>query len=521
MNIDPRAWRSRFTSSFSSHEFILHSLAAGAGIATLCLANFGLHHHYPNLVAWFPTAAALGLLFLLGARMLPAIVVGNTAGLLASGVDIPAAVLSASISGATCLLVWALLHLVRPIDRTRHTVSGVARLFLTGCVLFGLGSYLAGPASVSSLIHHGAMPADQHTQAVAGHHAHVDVATHPAPATHGSHHVASKGLLETLLIDVVGVLLLMPVVSWLTQPKQAQSNEFSEHWRGACCTLMLLTAVTFSVYSGYLEDHFGIVHTTLLVLPPAVWLALEYGLCYTLIGNLVIFFITGIGTSLGHGPFKDHSAGLPLMTVVVLLTTLLIAASRSARKEAEETIQRMASHDALTGVTNRTAFTVRIEQALHSAQRYEKKIAVMFIDLDRFKHVNDTLGHQAGDLLLIEVSRRLLECIRSDSVLARFGGDEFVILVDHVGDSEALALIAKRISNAVSRPFTILGHYCEVGCSIGISIYPNDGTSSSELMKKADAAMYRIKKERHAGGGFMFHSLETYGNSQQSVLSRD
>jgi diguanylate cyclase (GGDEF)-like protein len=127
--------------------------------------------------------------------------------------------------------------------------------------------------------------------------------------------------------------------------------------------------------------------------------------------------------------------------------------------------------------------------------------------LDHFKKINDTLGHQAGDLLLVEIADRIQSCMRSDSTLARFGGDEFVILLDHVADRSALAAVAERNTESVCAPVDVMGHTCHVACSIGISVFPDDGESASELMRKADIAMYEVKA--YGRNAYRFYSPQT------------
>lgn len=330
--------------------------------------------------------------------------------------------------------------------------------------------------------------------------------SHGAQHSSHAHAMPHADVFEWLLTDAIGILLMAPLLFYFGSRQPQPTHAAPAHHRGAIGVigaigaLAGLVAVAWSIYSGYLENNFGIVHTTLLVLPPAVWLALEYDLGYTLIGNFAVMLIAGIGTGFGYGPFKDHTTGLPLLTSVFALTTLLIAASRTERRVAEHTIYQLATRDTLTGIANRSFFGKRMEQALYGARRYNRKVAVMFIDLNYFKKINDTLGHEAGDKLLVQVAQRIHACMRADSMLARFGGDEFVILVDHVNDANVLTTVAERVIETVSKPYDINGQACHIACAIGISIYPDDGASMSELMCKADAAMYRAKANVKSSG---------------------
>jgi diguanylate cyclase (GGDEF)-like protein len=165
------------------------------------------------------------------------------------------------------------------------------------------------------------------------------------------------------------------------------------------------------------------------------------------------------------------------------------------RRQAEERIQYLATHDALTGLPNRMMFNQLIDLEIESARRYERTFAVAFIDLDRFKQVNDTLGHEAGDTLLKEMAVRFKAALRISDVVARLGGDEFVILMREAGEAAQVSSVADKIIAAAMLPLTINGHECRVSASIGIAIYPTDALDQQSLMKNADMAMYLAKEK--------------------------
>jgi diguanylate cyclase (GGDEF)-like protein/PAS domain S-box-containing protein len=170
------------------------------------------------------------------------------------------------------------------------------------------------------------------------------------------------------------------------------------------------------------------------------------------------------------------------------LTNLVIQHYR-----AEEKINFMAFHDALTGLPNRRLFDQRVEHALERTNKHHTNFGLLYIDLDRFKVINDSLGHNVGDMLLIEVSQKLKRCMRKVDTFSRQGGDEFTILLEGVSKNEA-AEIAERIIRTLSKPFVINGNEIFVTPSIGISLHPVDGTDKDELLSKADMAMYQAKK---------------------------
>jgi diguanylate cyclase (GGDEF)-like protein len=161
---------------------------------------------------------------------------------------------------------------------------------------------------------------------------------------------------------------------------------------------------------------------------------------------------------------------------------------------AEERIRQLAFYDSLTGLPNRATFYSLIKQTLILARRDDIAGGVMFIDLDRFKYINDTLGHGAGDELIRRVSARLKTCLRSSDVVARLGGDEFVVGLFDVKVQEDAALVAQKMLATFATPFLIEGHDISISASIGISVYPNDGMEVDDLIKFADIAMYRAKE---------------------------
>ncbi len=181
------------------------------------------------------------------------------------------------------------------------------------------------------------------------------------------------------------------------------------------------------------------------------------------------------------------------------------------RKRAEDRVQHLATHDSLTGLPNRLMFGQLLNHAIQSAKRYKRQLAVFFIDLDRFKIINDSLGHDAGDQLLQEIAIRFKQSLRAADVIARLGGDEFVILIEEVSDSKHVATVARKILAAAIKPFVILGQECRVTASIGISIYSEDAEDEQSLMKNADIAMYHAKEE--GKNNYQFYSKDIQSKS--------
>lgn len=171
-------------------------------------------------------------------------------------------------------------------------------------------------------------------------------------------------------------------------------------------------------------------------------------------------------------------------------------------KRLQDQMAHMAHHDQLTGLPNRFLFLDRLGQMLAQAKRRDTSFAVLYLDLDDFKAVNDTRGHAAGDSLLTAVAQRLLGCVRETDTVSRMGGDEFTILLADVHDMADVERIVGMILKAISNPFTIGDGECNVGVSIGVAVYPLDGLDTDPLLSAADSALYKVKAEGR--GGYYF-----------------
>ena len=181
------------------------------------------------------------------------------------------------------------------------------------------------------------------------------------------------------------------------------------------------------------------------------------------------------------------------------------------RKVAEERVQFLAYYDALTGLPNRALLQDRLSKALASARRRKEKVAILFLDLDRFKDINDSLGHSLGDLLLQNVAERLKRCAREQDTVARLGGDEFLIVLTNVKEIADASVAAERFMDAMTAGFVIQGHSLSISCSVGISMFPEHGTDSEILIKNADAAMYRAKESGRNNFRFFTEDMNAQG----------
>jgi diguanylate cyclase (GGDEF)-like protein/PAS domain S-box-containing protein len=197
----------------------------------------------------------------------------------------------------------------------------------------------------------------------------------------------------------------------------------------------------------------------------------------------------------------------------------LIIRDITDRKRAEEHIEYLAYHDELTGIPNRAHFHRAFEHALATTQRYGLRCALMLVDLDRFKNINDTIGHEAGDQLLKQVAARLRACLRDSDIIARLGGDEFVILMQDASSVESVNAVALKILEATSRPLLIEEQEFLITASIGISTYPHDGADMQTLLKNSDVAMYRAKESGKNGFQYFSPEMNVHTRERLSIES--
>jgi diguanylate cyclase (GGDEF)-like protein len=184
-----------------------------------------------------------------------------------------------------------------------------------------------------------------------------------------------------------------------------------------------------------------------------------------------------------------------------------------------EKLLRLANYDPLTTLPNRTLFNDRLEQEIKKAHRTKSPLALLLIDLDRFKEVNDTLGHGIGDLLLVEVARRISECVRETDTVARLGGDEFTVILNELNDSSQTERIAQDIIHQLAKPFTLDANTVYMSASLGIAIYPSDGQDIENLLKHADQAMYGAKADGRNRFGYFTESMQQQFNEKLALTN--
>ncbi|HET9644694.1 MAG TPA: diguanylate cyclase, partial [Burkholderiaceae bacterium] len=204
--------------------------------------------------------------------------------------------------------------------------------------------------------------------------------------------------------------------------------------------------------------------------------------------------------------FRNAERPIDADTLESLRAIAMQIGQYAQRKQAERALRHIAMHDGLTGLSNRQSLQQRLGSALRRTHKDRKRLAVMFLDLDNFKRINDTLGHGAGDELIQACAGRISAVLREGDTVARFGGDEFVLLLEDLNDAADAAVVADKVMACCAGPFFIEGQDLHVTASIGVSIYPEDGTDAESLLKNADTAMYRAKEK--GGGNYQFYAAQ-------------
>ncbi|WP_341675295.1 diguanylate cyclase [Niveibacterium sp. SC-1] len=225
--------------------------------------------------------------------------------------------------------------------------------------------------------------------------------------------------------------------------------------------------------------------------PPPAQRAIVEDRTVALATDLVLIHRNGAESAIEDSAAPVHNRDGTVAGAVIVFHDI------SQSRAMAQRMAHLAQHDALTGLPNRMTFSEHLTRAIGLAQRHHKLAALLFLDLDRFKHINDSLGHGIGDALLQSVSQRLLGCMRATDTVCRQGGDEFVILLTEIKQAEDAARVAEALHCALQAPHFLSGHELHIGVSIGISVYPVDGLTPDALMQRADAAMYQAKAIGH------------------------
>ncbi|WP_338453379.1 EAL domain-containing protein [Niallia oryzisoli] len=197
-------------------------------------------------------------------------------------------------------------------------------------------------------------------------------------------------------------------------------------------------------------------------------------------------------------------------------TLVLVVRDITERKKTERTIYHLAYHDTLTELPNRRFFMEQLRKEVQKAEESQLQLGILFIDVDKFKYINDSYGHEMGDLILVEVANRIRECLRSTDMVARIGGDEFTILLSNIENTKEVETVAQRMTDSFREPFEVEGKSFNLSCSMGISLFPLHGKKVDELLKRADIALYTVKEQGRSG--FKFFHLDMEQRSLEQIL---
>jgi diguanylate cyclase (GGDEF)-like protein/PAS domain S-box-containing protein len=230
-----------------------------------------------------------------------------------------------------------------------------------------------------------------------------------------------------------------------------------------------------------------------------------------LVSNCVLIRRDGLESAIEHSAAPTHDR-LGLVT-----GASIVVRDVSAARAMSLQMSHLASHDPLTDLPNRLLLADRLGRALALAHRHNRRLAVLFLDIDRFKYINDSLGHMLGDELLRSVAREVTMCVRSSDTVSRHGGDEFVVVLSELEHAEDAAVGARKIIAALARPHKLAGHELHISASIGISVYPDDGEAAETLLKNADMALYRAKEQGRDCYQFFESEMNTRALERQTI----
>jgi diguanylate cyclase (GGDEF)-like protein len=372
-----------------------------------------------------------------------------------------------------------------PFSSTLDYVSSVAKFAL---VAAPLGCAVSALASVFSLYFFGELPAE----------------------------MVWRGLWVGWLGNLLGVYLIAPLLLTASRWDLLPTNKGA---RVEGLVLVLGMLLLTRVMMEYVEPLRPAEIVLFVLLPGVLWAALRFSVT----GASVAIFLAALivlGVSLvsfgglsGTTMPRDVFA-LQISMMTMALGGLFVSAALTERRYSEMRLDMLANHDPLTGLPNRSYFQDYLGHALARAQREKLQVSLLFIDLDRFKHINDSQGHEVGDQVLRVVANRLAEQLRADDFVARLGGDEFAVILNHPPASRAASRVARKLLTVLAESFKLDRRRYAIGASIGISVYPDDGLDANTLLRQADLAMYQAKQRR---SGFEYFSDELNTVVQQQL----
>ncbi|OYZ56890.1 MAG: hypothetical protein B7X81_04585 [Hydrogenophilales bacterium 17-61-76] len=327
-----------------------------------------------------------------------------------------------------------------------------------------------------------------------------------------------QGMWVWWLGDVLGMFLIAPVLLTASRWDLLPTSK-AARVEGLVLILSMLL-LTYAMLSNLHPLRPSEVVLFVLV-PGVLWAALRFSVTGA---GLAIFLsaliVLGVAVVSSGGAISSTSPrelfALQISMVAMALAGLFVSAALAERRHSEMRLDMLANHDPLTGLPNRSYFQDFLGHALARAERDKSQVSLLFIDLDRFKHINDSQGHEIGDQVLCVVGSRLDEQLRADDFVARLGGDEFAIVLTHPPASRAASRVVRKLLKALAEPFKLEHRRYAIGASIGISVYPDDGLDANTLLRQADLAMYQAK-QRRSGFEYFCDELNTVAQQQLSL----
>lgn len=414
---------------------------------------------------WPPSGLALFALLVLGPRFWPWVFFAALA--VNASTDIPMlAALTIAIGNALEAIVGVCLLRMVGFQRELHTVQDVMFLVLLAA---GLSTMLSATVGAYSLAYFEVISWDHFAYA----------------------------WLSWWMGDAMGVLIFTPLLlSWSLNKRKAYENGRGVEIVALLLTLLLVAQFVFG-HQFFLFDNpqpFAFV-----TFPILIWAAMRFGMRGATSAVLVVAGVALLNIIYQRGIFSQGSSfeSLTLLWLYanfLAITSMVLAASINERQMVQAKLRHLSQHDPLTGLRNRFSLKEDMNVAIARSARHHYQTAVLFMDLDHFKVINDTLGHSVGDQLLIQIGLSLQENKRMEDVVYRQGGDEFVIILENIKNNEHAGKVAEKIVKLMSQPFNVRNNILHTSASIGVSLYPNDGEDVDSLLKHADTAMYRAKE---------------------------
>jgi diguanylate cyclase (GGDEF)-like protein len=327
-----------------------------------------------------------------------------------------------------------------------------------------------------------------------------------------------RGIEVWWLGDLLGVFLIAPLLLTASRWDLLPTNR-TARLEGLVLVLGMMMLTLAMMH--YIEPLRPAEIVLFVMMPAVLWAALRFSVTgASLAIFLAALIVMGVavvsfgGITSATTPREVFALQVSMMTMA--LGGLFVSAALTERRYSEMRLDMLANHDPLTGLPNRSYFQDFLSHALAHAQRDNSQVSLLFIDLDRFKHINDSQGHDVGDQVLCIVANRLDEQLRADDFVARLGGDEFAVVLSHPVASRAASRVARKLAQVLSEPFKLGRRRYAISASIGISVYPDDGLDANTLLRQADLAMYQAK-QRRTGVEYFSDELNTVAQQQLNL----